>query len=295
MKLIVELKSITAINFFKKHKEVSHLLIGLKETSLTPVYNFSIDEILKIKEKIKNTHLKLILNAEKLFTDLELDNIKKILQKLPFDVIEYITYSDFGFFQILEELSLAHLAIFRAPTYLTNQFDVKIYKQLNNNVVLSSEISSEELIALSNSLNFDVIVDLFGQTECFYSRRKLLTNYFIYRNTKKEVNNKRFNIIEELRNEAQPIVEDEAGTYIFEPHKHYLLEELNLIDNIKMGIIHSNFLTNKQIEQIVLAYINYFDNNNSTEFYQKLDELKIDYYKGAYDIKSVLLKGGNPS
>ena len=77
---------------------------------------------------------------------------------------------------------------------------------------------------------------------------------------------------------TRAIIEDESGTHIFEPHKHYLLSELKEMKNIEMGIVHTSFLTNKQIEQVVLAYITYFDNSDENQFYKTLNDAHRSYF-----------------
>ena len=88
------------------------------------------------------------------------------------------------------------------------------------------------------------------------------------------------------------IIENETGSRIVEPHFHCLAEELVNFENVSFGIISLESLNIKQSVAVVDAYINLLKNNNVEEFYNKLNEGKIDYYKGAYNIKSVLLKGG---
>jgi hypothetical protein len=100
------------------------------------------------------------------------------------------------------------------------------------------------------------------------------------------------NVIEELRNDSMRIIENETGSRIVEPHFHCLAEELVNFENVSFGIISLESLNIKQSVAVVDAYINLLTNNNVEEFYNKLNEGKIDYYKGAYNIKSVLLKGG---
>lgn len=293
MKLIVELNSTSLIKTLSKNDYISHLLIGIKGLSLTPSKTFEIIDIEKIFNITKNTHLKLILNAERLFSDYDLIKALEILDALNLDFFEYITYSDFGFYNLLVSKGLKNKLVFRAPTYLTNACDVNLYNEENEYIVLSSKISSSELIELSKKCNKNVIIDLFGKTECFYSRRNLLSNYFIYRNTKDDPNKKNYKIQEEIRSELQPIIEDETGTHIFETNNHYLLEELDELKNVQYGIVHTNFLKNKDVLAICNAYSEYFNSKDNETFYKILKSANIDYYKGAYDIKSVLLKGDN--
>ena len=178
------------------------------------------------------------------------------------------------------------------PTYLTNSEDVNIYSDMNAYVVLSSEISSQELIDLSKQINKKTIVDLFGQNACFYSRRLLLTNYFLYRNIDKDPSKATYQVVEELREDFLPIIEDETGTRILEPFNHCLCEEIKELSNVEYGIIMLRNFKNCDAEIVVKAYNALVDDENADSFYKLMAENNIKVYKGAYNIKSVLLKGG---
>ena len=78
------------------------------------------------------------------------------------------------------------------------------------------------------------------------------------------------------------IIENETGSRIVEPHFHCLAEELVNFENVSFGIISLESLNIKQSVAVVDAYINLLSNNNVEEFYNKLNEGKIDYYKNDY-------------
>ena len=90
-----------------------------------------------------------------------------------------------------------------------------------------------------------------------------------------------------------PIIEDETGTKILEPYYHSLVEELNQISNVELGIICLRNLKEKAAYAVVNAYNNLLNTNDTKAYYEILDNHGINVYKGAYNIKSVLLKGGS--
>ena len=292
MKLIVELSNKNLIKKYLKFNLVSYLVIGYEDLSFNSCAKFNVEEIIEIYNLLKNTNVKLILNAERLFADNELKELDKLIDKGFFNYFEYITYSDFGLKIYLENNDVNIKYIFRASTYLTNSCDVNEYNLINDYVVLSSEISSEELIELSKNLNRPAIVDLFGKSACFYSRRPLLTNYFKYRELPNDPKKDNYFVVEELRNDYLSIVENEIGTIILEPKFHMLAEEVLKVENIEFGMISFNKITQKNMISIVNAYNNLLTTFNLEIFYKILNETNIGYYKGAYNIKSVLLKGG---
>ncbi len=289
MQLIVELKSIKDITYLKKLQYVKYLLVGIKKLSLSSATEFDLEELKIINELIKNTNLKLIINLEKLYSEDELINLKKHLIELEKLNVAFYTYSDFGVYQLLIDYNLKFKTIFRAHTYLVNNQDLKLYCKLNRYVVLGTEISNNELIEVVDN-NENLIVDLFVKTECFYSRRKLLSRYFEYRNSNNNPYKNNYLIKEELREEYQSIIEDPSGTHIYDEAHHYLLEELNGLKMVELGIIHTKFLNCKERRKITEAYEKYFELNDIDLFYQMIDETKIKYSKGVYNIQIGLLK-----
>ena len=127
MKLIVELTNVNQIKRFSKFKNVKYLLINYKGLSLNYSNSFEDDELNNIKELAQKVKLGLVLNAERLFSDDDLHVVKELILKKFFDQFDYITYSDFGFKQLLSEEGYQEKLIFRAPTYLTNHQDVNLY------------------------------------------------------------------------------------------------------------------------------------------------------------------------
>ena len=277
MKLIVELTNKNLIKNYKNIKHVNYLVIGCKNLSLNASVCFTLSEIDEIYNLVKDTNLKLILNCERLFSNSDLEYVKELFDLGFFNNFEYIMYSDFGLKNFLETLDKNLKFIFKASTYLTNKFDVNLYNELNDYVVLSSEISSSELIELSKGVNKNVIVDIFGQSACFYSRRPLSNNY---------------HVIEELRNDLLPIVENETGTLILEPKHHVLIEEFKFLENIAYGLISMHKLSMKKCLCVVKTFNDFIDDLNISKVYETFKENNIEVYKGAYNIKSVLLKGG---
>lgn len=291
MKLIVELTNKNLIKNYKNINHVNYLVIGCKNLSLNASVCFNLSEIDEIYNLVKDTNLRLILNCERLFSDNDLEYVKTLFDLGFFYKFEYIMYSDFGLKNLLETLDKSLKFIFKASTYLTNKYDVNLYNKLNDFVVLSSEISSSELIELSKGVDKNVIVDVFGQSACFYSRRPLISNYFKYRGINKDLSNN-YHVIEELRSDLLPIIENETGTLILEPKHHVLIEEFKFLENIAYGLISLHNLSMKKCLCVVKTYSDFIGDLNISKVYETFKDNNIEVYKGAYNIKSVLLKGG---
>ena len=211
-----------------------------------------------------------------------------------FKYIDYYLYSDLGFYQILVEKGMSDKAVYIAPTYLTNTSDINIFNKLNGYVVVSNQISSEELKEILNHVTKQVIVQAFGMACCFYSRRELVTNYFKFKN-KKPLNfrGKLGNLQEETRESEYHLVEDINGVRIFEEKHYYLAEELDDMINVSSLLISHFDIKNKDYLKIVSLYSDYVTKHlDSSILNDELNKLGIPLYKGAYQNKTILLKAG---
>lgn len=289
MKLICEATSFNEFKALVKMPFIGGITIGCDGLSLdTP--SFSYFEIAKAAQLAHAHHIKIIINAEKLFHINDISKLLLILSSLPMREIDYFTYSDLGFYQTLVEKGYSKKLIYRAPTYLTNSSDVEIYSKLNSYVTISNQITSDELLTIVKNSSVPVIVDAFGSANCFYSKRPLIGNYLSYKN----INCKYLGIVgtltEETRTSEYRIVEDENGTRIFTDTFYYLGEEISKQSKIAYLMIHHQFLKKSQYFKVVGEYINFLSHGvlNVSE----LAKLNIPLSKGAYVQKTVLLKGG---
>ena len=251
-------------------------------------FTYTIEEFNKLSSILSTSSLS--LNCERLFTDEELVGAKATLQKLDLSKVENIFYSDFGFYMLLEELNLTKLAVYRAPTYLTNTSDVNLHLDLNKSVVVSNKISSEELQEICKNANKGVYVDAFLMDQIFYSRRKLITNYLKYKEIDLDPALKTYTVKEELRNDLMHILEDNTGTHIFEKGYAVLSSSFAFLENTLGIIIHTPFLTKEEAFKVLEAYDNLLDDKQLAKFYNTLKELKLPFYSGLYDRKTILLK-----
>ena len=129
-----------------------------------------------------------------------------------------------------------------------------------------------------------------GYLDMFYSKRKLISNYFIYKSNDKKniVDNDSFKLKEEMRPDSfYPILEDEAGTHIFRDKALNSFAEFN---ELKMGLddffIERIFMSDEEYYDSIAAYqdqslveeflIKYQDNYNKGFYYQYTEKLKGD-------------------
>ncbi len=282
MKYITEPVNKKQLAHFLGQTLITDILIGVENISSGPILKLSTAEINYYLTKTED--LKISLDLTRLFHEKELATLKKSLSEIDLTKIKFIFYTDFAILQIIDELGYKDKLklVYDAYTYTTNALDVNIYNEFNTYVSVSNQISIEELKSLLAKLNHKAIIRGFGKAVIFYSKRKLLTNYFKYRTLKYNAKGKNYLLQEEYRNDLYHIYEDNFGTYIYEPHYYYLFLELDDLENVDYVILESVFLDARTYENIVLAYLKHDDN--------LLHSLHLDLYKGIMQEKSILLK-----
>lgn len=273
MKLFVEINNLDLFDYCEQMDNVEGVILSLLPLSLN---DSPMDLDLFDKALNKKTHLKKIVNVERIFKEDELMSAFEIVKKYQ-KLIDYVLLSDFGMLNLVKELGIK--TIYRAPTYLTNSFDINEYLMFFDFVVISSEITNDELIRISNKLPNRTMVDLFGMNQIFYSRRPLITNYFKYKNIDLDPHYHGYQIMEETRDTKQFILEDDYGTYVYE----FGYYKLDTIPDLSFGIIHLPFLVDPSKKNVIEYYNSLLNGKEAS--------LNINTYGGAYNLEVGLLKG----
>lgn len=290
MKIICEVKSLKEAKKVLELECVDIILINLDFLSLDSTLMIDDKEAKKIIEYVEKTDKGVALNVDRLFHQDDMMFVKNLIESCPCD---YVVYSDLGVYQILSKLGLTDMAIYRAPTYMTNSSDIKTFQLMNEYVVISNQISSDELVEIVKNVNKNVIIDGFGMACCFYSKRPLVTNYLKFKDYKlKGYRKEILKLKEETRDNFYHLVEDENGTKVYEEAHYALTSILDSIKDCEYFLINRFNVDVKEYLKIVSLYNDYFNGIiNSNDLDEAFKKLKTVIYKGAYEKKTVLLKG----
>lgn len=279
MKYIVEPVTILQTNQFIKSRKITDILVGTSFTTYGDCLKLSVEQLNNMIEIQKD--IKLSLKVNRIFHEDELNDLIIELKKINLDKIKYIFYSDLGVLDILEELGLTSKAIYEGYTYTTNINDINELSKYNRGIVISNQISVDELLDIVNKQTKSIVYG-FGKSIVFYSKRPLISNYFKYRNFDENPYLNNYYLKEEFRDDKYHIFEDENGSYVYETFHYCLFDEIINNNNIEYIILNSATLKASKYNEVVKAYLNknidYINNAN------------IPYYKGIYESKSVLLK-----
>lgn len=290
MKIICEVSSIKEAKKIVALESVDIIIINLDFLSLDSTLMIEDKEAKKIIEFIDSTDKGVALNVDRLFHQDDMVFVKQLIESCPCD---YIVYSDLGVYQILSKLGLTDMAIYRAPTYLTNSFDISVYQKMNEYVVASNQVSFDELKNIIKNTSDNLIIDGVGMACCFYSKRPLVTNYLKFKEFKlKNYRSVVLKLKEETRDNFYHLVEDVNGTRVYEEAHYALTKELDEIKDLEYFLINRFNIDDREYYKLVSIYNDYFLGNISAlELDEKINKLDTVFYKGAYDKKTVLLKG----
>lgn len=163
------------------------------------------------------------------------------------DKIKGIVYDDFGVRYLINKLKLNVITINYQNHFGTNYQSINENLKYNDSVVVSTDITRNEIEEILKKVEKEVCIFLFGLIPVMYSRRTLLTNF------SKEFNIPTKNnvlIDEKISKNKFIMVENEFGTVGYQRNYYDGLELLNL-ENIKYFLVNPLFLSDKEQIQLI--------------------------------------------
>ena len=159
-------------------------IIGLKDFSIN-YQEYTIAEIKKLREDFPNIEIFVSLNKNIFNSDLiELEKQLNELNKLK---INGLLFYDLSILSIVNKNNYKIPLVWAAEHMTTNYNTCNYYYNKGcQYVYLSSEITCEEIKEIKEKTNIKLISFMFGYPEVSFSKRKLLTNYFLYNHENKE-------------------------------------------------------------------------------------------------------------
>ena len=284
MRIVARLKKITEIEKLINLK-VDCFLVDTP-LSVRAINKALFDDLDKVLSYGKDVYL--LIN--KMIHEEDIPLAKKLLEIARDKKISGIVAGDITMMVLSDEYGLKDKVIYQPGTMNTNSFDNEYFfvKQIKG-ITISKEITLEEIKKIFNNKKCELSLVGHGYLDMFYSKRKLITNYFIYKNVVKDniTDNDKFRIKEEMRPDSfYPILEDTSGTHVFRDKALNSYEE---IDCLKTGLddffIERIFMDDEEYYDSIKAYQ---DQSFVNEFLSKYDD---HYNKGFYYQYTEKLKG----
>jgi len=284
MKIVARLKTISEMN------KLINLGVDVFLVD-TPLTVKKVDEkIFSSLDQIIDSKKEIYLLINKVIHEEDLLLLRKLLELAKEKEVSGIVVSDITAIIIAEELGIEDRIIYQPGTMNTNSFDNEyFFKKGIKGITLSKEITLEEIQKFFLNKKIELSIIGHGYLDMFYSKRKLLTNYFIYKgiDRKNIVDNYDFRLKEEIRSESNyPILEDRFGTHIFRDKALESFMEFEILSqNINDFFLERIFIDDEEYYQALASY------QNLKQAKAFLNKYGNHYNKGFYYLYTEKIKG----
>lgn len=285
MHIIIKPSCIKNIKEYLKEERAYALSFGLE--GLTAFDNaISLYELKKIKQEYPNK--KIYLSIDKNFFNNEIEKLKETLQEIETLNIEGIFFYDLAVLNIHKNLNLKTPLIWNQNFLTTNYKTCNYYYEKGvKKVLLSSEITIDEIKEIANNTKSELFVNIFGYQLMSLSKRKLITNYLKYTGYKKQETNY-------LKKEGKEylIKENEYGTSIYTNHILNGITKINELKKINANIILDEMNIEKEtFKKVLKLYEESLNDDISLEELNKKEEkikkLLSNTSLGFFDLKTI--------
>ena len=283
MKLLIMPKSIDQIESLIE--DIDGVIVGIKDLSINQPAYFTLDEIKKINEIIKNNGKEIFVSLNKNMFNKDLEILEYTLLQLDNLKLNGILYYDIAIVNFKKNLKLVTPLVWNqehlTTNYLTSNF---WYEYGAKYTMLSSEITLDEINEIALNSNAKTMVPIFGYLPMFVSRRHLVKNYL---DTFKIKDDSNINYIEK-ENKIYAIIDSNDGTIAY---SNKCLNGIN--ETLKLNsdyIVLNSFNINNATFRRVVSMYNIVNESNVQEFKEEIDKmLETDtgflYKETVYEVK----------
>lgn len=283
MKLLIMPKSIDQIESLIE--DIDGVIVGIKDLSINQPAYFTLDEIKKINEIIKNNGKEIFVSLNKNMFNKDLEILEYTLLQLDNLKLNGILYYDIAIVNFKKNLKLVTPLVWNqehlTTNYLTSNF---WYEYGAKYTMLSSEITIDEINEIALNANAKTMVPIFGYLPMFVSRRHLVKNYL---DTFKIKDDSNINYIEK-EDKTYAIIDSNDGTIAYSNKcLNGINETLKL--NVDYIVLNSFNINNATFKRVVSMY-NIVNESNVQEFKEEIDKmLETDtgflYKETIYEVK----------
>lgn len=245
MELLVTLRKKSLLD--KITSTVDGIIIG---RCFTSAYNSSLEEIKDIVEYCHEYSLKCYIAMDNFISEDDLETLDAYLAFLRELDVSGIYFHDLGVIERAIPYGLLPKLIYDGKTVLCNTLDTAFMLNLGiASAVISRELTLPEVRHIVQNNSGKIDMQIFGHLRLSYSRRKFLTNYFNQIGKDYDYLNKEtLKLVEEKRDYALPIMEDDQGTMIYSDYIFEMFRELcELKEDLRAGIVDTLFIEDEDL------------------------------------------------
>jgi len=231
MELVVKVP----VQQIEKYKNANAFLFGLENFSYVQPFNITLKQLKEIKNKLSNK--KIFVAIDKNIFNKDIKELEEILLEIEKIHIDGIMFYDLAIINLAKKLNLTTPLIWSQDFLVTNYETCNYYHHEGvQGAVLSSILTTEEILTIANHTKMDLFVNIFGYQVIAFSKRKLISNYLEHFDIK---NNNEYHHITE-KDKKYAIKENEEGTKI-------------LSDEVLNGILEIKKLKNTNSKYLILS------------------------------------------
>lgn len=272
-------------------QKITNFLLPIKDFSVEYTNYYTIEEIKKVKEKYPNINIFVSINKN--IQNSELKLLESTLLELDSMNLRGIFFYDLAILNLKQKLNLKTDLVWNQTHMVTNYRTCDYYYSRGiKYALLSKEITKDEIIEIGNKSSITPIVELIGYPTVAFSKRKLVTNYYI--DSKKNIKDG-VDIIEPKTKQEYYLRENNNGvSFIMKKlvNGSFILEEL-IKNNFKYILLKEDLIDHDIfMESIsnIMYYINNYDNIDFKKWLNKQVELlgrntNFLYRKTIYKVK----------
>lgn len=260
-----------------KKLNVTHILVNELKFS-SAIKGFDLDQLKDITNKAHQLQLKVIVKADRLFNQSELNELLIFLKYLEEIEIDEVLFSDLTIKMLIDKHNLKLKTIYAPETLLTNKYDVQ-QLQIDgfDSCVISKDIPLGDMFEIASSNKDYCYLRVHGPILISYGLRRFVS---VYLDEPKEYT-ENYYLREEHRETLLPIVEKETGTWIYGDTLQSISEIKTILKQPLKGIIFDNMLYDDEYTiEVVKIYKDVLDKKvdckKAIEKLYLLDE-KINY------------------
>ena len=249
--------------------------------------SFNQKQIIQAKKYCKENHKKIYVLVNKIFTNSELNRLKKYLIFLKKIQVDGIFFCDFAVFELAKELHIENLLVFYHETFLKSATDLLAYHQIGiPRCVFSKDATIKDICSLKPEYKDFAGVIVQGYVPIYYSKRKILSNFYRVNHFKKPKNfNEGFFLKEKIREDFYPVIENKSGTLVFLPTPlSYIESILTLKDHLSFIIFDNIFENINDLIQWIHLYQKVLNEN------QMIQDLDLKNFSSGFLLKKTELE-----
>jgi putative protease len=259
-KLMADLKSIERLDEY----QADGIIINDPEYSCYNDRFLSETEIHYVIEHCRKKGLISIINLDRIIEQEELSNFYQTIEQYLAWGFDFFIVGDFAAVAFFSKHQMTDRLIYNPQTLITNRFDAQIMKGLESLVMISGELTLEEIKPITEAGN--TVMEVYGYHQMSYSRRNLLSSFSEFQGKNLELTGQRLGLKEELRDDLYSIFQSEHGTFVYTSYRYCLFTELKNLPELRFAKISGQFVPETELISVIGLYRELLDGNYRSFF-----------------------------